>query len=307
MSPDEAAATPPDPAAPGTEAAILARGLARVYRGGLGWRRREALRSVDLEVRRGETIGVVGPNGSGKSTLLRLIAGVDRPTGGSVLVLGHAPSARAVRRRLAFLPDGSPFPEELSGRRVLDLIGSLAGTPARERRGRIEGMLERVGLSGAGEAPIRSYSRGMHRRFGLAQAFLSEPDVVLLDEPTAGLDAPGFSVLADLLAEAERRSATVVLASHVASDLVDHCDRLALLGAGEVRRVGTPDELLGDPDLVELRVRGLDPDGVGRLGAQLGATGAELVDARPAHRSLSDLYRTLDGAAPEAPPEDGAP
>ncbi len=276
------------------EPAVQAAGLGRIFRGGLGWRRRQALSCVDLSVNRGESLGVVGPNGSGKSTLLRLLAGVDRPSTGWVEVLGHAPTSRAVRRRLAFLPDGSPFPPELSARRVLDLIASLSGMARTDRRDRIDQMLGRVGLLEAGEAPIRTFSRGMHRRFGLAQAFLKDPEVVFLDEPTAGLDAPGFGVLADLLQAARARGATVVLASHVASDLIEHCDRLALLVGGEVQREGPPDDLLGDPDVLQLRVRGLAQEDAAALGQRAADLGGELLDAGPAHRSLQDLYRTLD-------------
>jgi ABC-2 type transport system ATP-binding protein len=276
------------------QVAVEARGLGRVFRGGLGWRRRQALRDVDLTVRGGETLGVVGPNGSGKSTLLRLLSGVDRPSSGWVEVLGQAPTSRSVRRQLAFLPDGSPFPPELPARQVLDLIASLGGMARSERRPRIGEMLDRVGLSDAGDAPIRTYSRGMHRRFGLAQAFLTDPEVVLLDEPTAGLDAPGFGVLADLLGAARRRGATVVLASHVASDLIEHCDRLALLVGGEVQRVGTPNELLGDPEVLQLRIQGLSGEDAAALEAQIERSGGRLLESGPAHRSLQELYKARE-------------
>lgn len=282
---------PAAPLADADQLAVEARGLGRAFRGGLGWKRRQALSGVDLGVRRGESLGIVGPNGSGKSTLLRLLAGVDRPSSGWVEVLGHAPTQRAVRRRLSFLPDGSPFPPELSARRVLDLIASLCGVPRPERRRRIGAMLDRVDLAGAGEAPIRTFSRGMHRRFGLAQAFLTDPDVVFLDEPTAGLDAPGFGVLADLLGSARERGATIVLASHVASDLIEHCDRLALLVGGEVRVVGTPDDLLGDPEVLQLRVGGLSAEGATRLKEHLADVGAEVLEVGPARRPLLELYR----------------
>ena len=291
------------PELPDADLAVDVQAVGRTFRGGLGWRRRVALDRVDLQVPRGECLGIVGPNGSGKSTLLRLLAGVDRPTTGRVRVLGHPPESRAVRRRLAFLPDGSPFPAELSARRVLELVGSLSGIPRRGRRERIAAMLERVDLDGAGEAPVRTYSKGMHRRFGLAQAFLTEPDVVLLDEPTAGLDAPGFRVLSELLEAARGRDATVLLASHVASDLVEHCDRLALLGEGVVREVGSPDELLGDPAITELRVRGLAPERLVGLREQVEREGAEVLAAGPARRSLYDLYR-LGSDAPGIPPSE---
>ena len=291
-----------------TAAAIDVLRVARVFRGGLGWRKKTALADVSLSLPIGRALGLIGANGSGKTTLLRILAGVDRPTSGAVRILGHAPTDRRTRSRLSFLPDGAPFPEELSAPAVLDLIGALGGLDRRTRRMRGAELLERVGLSDTHRAPLRTFSRGMHRRFGLAQAFLTEPDVLLLDEPTAGLDAPGFQVLAELLAQARERGVTVVLASHVASDLIDHCDELVLLSAGRVERQGTPDELLGSSDTLEVKLRGVrldENDGstdalTGALTRSLMRDGAEVVDVRPARRSLADLYRESDSSTEDA-------
>ncbi|MEM9383378.1 MAG: ABC transporter ATP-binding protein [Planctomycetota bacterium] len=289
-APDPTARTPARGGAPGIEA----RGVTRVFRGGLGWRGRAALDGVDVALDRGRTLGLFGANGSGKTTLLRILAGIDRPTSGSVRVLGLPPTGRGVRDRLAYLPDVSPFPEELSAPAVLDLVGSLGGLGRRERRSRAATLLERVGLGDVRRAPLRTFSRGMHRRFGFAHAFLQDPDVVLLDEPTAGLDAPGFDVLAELLAVTRARGATIVLASHVASDLIDRCDDLLLLRAGRVEKHGTPDELLGVEGEVELRVRARDGEGDASRAAELLADlGLDVVEQRRARRPLVDLYRTL--------------
>ncbi|MEM6671386.1 MAG: ABC transporter ATP-binding protein [Planctomycetota bacterium] len=282
-------------------AAIEARGLGRAFRVGLGRRRQHVLESVDIAIAPGDTLGLVGANGSGKTTLLRLLAGVDRPTSGSALVHGVPPTDRSVRQRLAFLPDGSPFPDELSAPAVLDLVGALAGLRRAERRARAAGLLDEVGLAAAGRAPLRTFSRGMLRRFGLAQVSLADPDVVLLDEPTAGLDAPGFDVLARMLGRMRERGATIVLASHVASDLIEHCDVLALLDRGRVARHGTPDELLGAPDQLELRVQGVALDGAGGVPGDvldaISRSGGTLVQAGPARRPLVDLYRDVGSAA----------
>jgi ABC-type multidrug transport system ATPase subunit len=257
---------------------------------GLGFRRKEVLHGIDLCLPRGAVLGLVGPNGSGKSTLLRIVAGVDRASAGRVGVLGGSPHESAVRARLAYLPEDSPFPGELSARSALDLLGALAGLKRDVVRARGARLLARVGLEAAARQPLRSYSRGMLRRFGLAQAFLSEPELVLLDEPTAGLDAQGFGVLEELALEARARGATIVLASHLLSDVHDHCDRLAVLVDGRVAGAGTPGELLGLEGRRVLEVDGLDDEGLARLGAWLAEAGGALVSAKPGGRSLLELY-----------------
>lgn len=280
--------------------AVVTEGLERRFRSPLTWRRQPpALSDVNLRIERGATVGLIGPNGSGKSTLLRLLAGVDVPTAGSVHILGHGAGHPDVQKRLAFLPDGQPFPAELSASHALHLVAALKGMTRSERRTKVPAMLERVGLQGRRRTILAAFSRGMHRRFGLAQAFLTEPELVLLDEPTAGLDAPGFDVLADVLDEAKRRSATVVLASHVASDLIDHCDRLVLLRAGKILREGEPAVLLGSTGEALVRVRPADPaaPGAGGLEAALKNAaeplGARVLGIEPARRSLLDLYSEL--------------
>lgn len=271
-----------------------------MYRSGLRRTRNTALAGVSLDVASGTTLGLVGPNGSGKSTLLRLFAGVDRPTSGDIEVLGGPANSQAARLSVRFLPDGSPFPGELTGRQALRLIASLSADSRSLDRDACDSMLTRVGLSPTLKTPLRGYSRGMHRRFGLAQAFLGSPAIVLLDEPTAGLDAPGFPVLAGLIQSARARGATIVLASHVASDLIDHCDRLALLENGRLSLEGTPDELLAEPGSITMTVRGLSLEQSGdaeeRTQSALSDLGATDVSARPKRRSLIDLYDASDPA-----------
>ena len=230
-------------------------GLCHSFPVALGLRRSEVLRGVDLELARGRSLGLVGPNGSGKSTLLRVIAGVERARGGRVTVLGGTPDAAETRRRVGFLPEDSPFPPELRALPALVLLGTLRRMPRARARERGAELLERVGLGEAGRAPLGRFSRGMLRRFGLAQAVLHEPELILLDEPTAGLDATGFGVLAELLSEARSRGAAIVVASHLATDLHAHCERLAVLLDGRVAAEGDPAELLGDGGLLGLYAR----------------------------------------------------
>ncbi|MEL6431002.1 MAG: ABC transporter ATP-binding protein [Planctomycetota bacterium] len=302
----------PHSTGPRSPLALEARGLGRVFRVGLRRRRVVALDGVDLRVARGAHVGLVGPNGSGKSTLLRLAAGVDRPTSGDVRVFGDGPLRRPARERLAYLPDALALPPELRAGEALGITARLrsdglhrpgeeaAGAPVRGRRAlrrAVDGMLERVGLEDARTTPLGGFSRGMGRRFGLAQAFFGAPDLVLLDEPTAGLDAPGFPVLADLLAEARARGATIVVASHVATGVVERCDEVVLLARGRLVRTGAPEELLADPARASLElVAGSEGAAATAEGARatLERDGFTVERAGPSLRSLAELYAGAD-------------
>lgn len=226
---------------------LEAHAVRRGYRAGwlgLGAKRQILGSGLDLVVDAGERVLIAGPNGSGKSTLLRLLAGVEAADAGSVRIAGHAIATRAARRRIGYAPDGTPFPLELPAALLMRTVAGLAGLGAREARGAAERMLARVGLGADARRPLAHFSKGMRRRFTLGQALLAEPDVLLLDEPTDGLDAEGFGVLAELLDEARARAAAVVLASHVAA--LD-CDRVQILMDGAWARIGTRSEVLDAP------------------------------------------------------------
>lgn len=236
-----------------TEApAFRLRGVSQSFAQALGFKRREVLLEVDLELARGGRLGLAGPNGSGKSTLLRLLAGVDRARSGTVEVLGGSPDDARVRARVGYLPEDSPFPRELGARAALELLGALQGMPRAECRSAGEALLERVGLADRARTRLARFSRGMLRRFGLAQAWLHAPDLILLDEPTAGLDAQGFEVLESLLDEARARGASLVIASHLPADIESHCDELAVILAGRVAARGEPRALLAGKTMLEL-------------------------------------------------------
>ena len=189
-----------------TPIAVEANAVVRRFPGPLGLGRgTTVLRGIDLALPEGELLGLVGPNGSGKSTLLRILAGVDRPTGGSVLVFGRDPRGEGARRAIGWLPEDSPFPRELPARELLRLLGALRGMHGKELAARADSLLERVGLADSAKRPLRTYSRGMSRRFGLAATWLHAPRLILLDEPSAGLDAQGLGVFAELGDEARAR------------------------------------------------------------------------------------------------------
>lgn len=271
--------------------AIRSAKVSKGYRVGLAWRRREALRCVDVEIARGEFIGLAGPNGSGKSTWMRLIAGVELPSSGSLEVLGASTSDTEVRRKIGFLPEDAPFPPELGARACLDLLGSLSGLTRQRSRERGDALLARVGLAHEAKTSLGKFSRGMLRRFGLAQAWLHSPELILLDEPTAGLDAEGHEVLGDLLREAREEGTTIILSSHLPGDFGAACDRLAVMVNGELVQIGPPAELLGKEGCWNIDVRGLKEDRLKELEDWLEGAGAETGSIRANGRELSELYR----------------
>lgn len=276
---------PPDPPA------LAFDDVTKRYATGFGLTRREVLSEVSFALPAGCTLGLVGPNGSGKSTIQRMAAGIEPPSDGTVRVFGEPLERSEVRARVGFLPEDSPFPGELSARAALELLGSLQGMTRATIRERGAELLERVGLAPHARTRLARYSRGMLRRFGLAQAWLHHPDLILLDEPTAGLDAPGFGVLEGLLGEARARGAAVLLSSHLVSDLLEHCDELALVLGGRLVARGAPRELLARPGCWRIELEGLDEARLDALDAWIAEAGGRTVERTPWGRSLFELYR----------------
>jgi ABC-type multidrug transport system ATPase subunit len=279
------------PVAPRLTHALELTEVTRDHRFGFWLRRRTALAPTSLVLEDGAAIGLMGPNGSGKSTLLRLCAGVDRPSGGRVRVFGHDPLTNAGRAAVGFLTEGFPYPHELSGRSVLDLVARLRrlGATRRERLALVDRWLARVGLERDARRATGRWSTGMRRRLALACAFAHEPRLVLLDEPGAGLDADGFAVLDELLRESAARGAALVLCSHHGSELFAHTRRVCVLVHGRTAFDGPADELARRARRVELEIE----TGGSDVAAVLGASGARVVAQRPAAAATARLYAEL--------------
>lgn len=228
--------------------------LEHAYARGLFRAEAPTLRALDLDCARGRVLALAGPNGSGKSTLLKLLAGLESPRAGSLEVLGGDPRASDVARRIGHCPQGAAWPGDLSFEGALQLAGALRGL-GRDAKRRARDLLDQVGLAREARRPIARGSGGMVQRFALAQAFLHEPELLLLDEPTAGLDAEGFEAYAALLVRAKARGATIVVASHLPSDLGAGADELVVLLDGRVAARGAPGELVARDGLLGLYAR----------------------------------------------------
>ncbi len=237
-------------------------GLTKVFKD--FWRRDRviAVDSLNLEVRRGEVFGLLGPNGSGKSTTIKMLLGLLYPTRGRISVFGKPPTDVAVKARIGFLPEESFLYRFLNARETLDLYGRLFEQHTRQRRERIEKLLDMVGLTAEATRRIGEYSKGMARRIGLAQALINDPEFLILDEPTAGLDPIGIRQIKDVIRELSRKGKTILLSSHLLADVEDVCDRITILYGGRERSTGDITDLLSREDRTQFITDKLTPETV---------------------------------------------
>jgi ABC-2 type transport system ATP-binding protein len=217
-----------------------------------------AVHELDLVVPRGTVFGFLGPNGAGKTTTIMMLLGNIRPSRGKAMLLGKPIGDRETRRKVGFLPEKFQFHEFLTAMEFLHLHGKLAGMSHDERNRRVPEVLERVGLGPRKNSRIREFSKGMQQRIGLAQAILNHPDIVILDEPTSALDPLGRRDVRDIVMELRAQGKTVLLNSHLLSEIEMTCDRVAIIKKGRVATQGTMDELLSYSSTVEVEVRDLN-------------------------------------------------
>ena len=234
------------------ENVIVVRGLTKVFKDFWNRPKARAVDNVNFEVKRGEVFGLLGPNGSGKSTTVKMLLGLLFPTKGHIEVFGHSPRHVATKSRIGYLPEESYLYRYLDSDETLDFFGNLFDIPPAERKQRSEQLLEMVGLSKARRRQVGEFSKGMQRRIGLAQALINDPDLVILDEPTAGLDPLGCREVKDLILALARRGKTVILSSHLLSDVEDVCDRVVIYYGGKIQAMGTLKELLATPDAMRI-------------------------------------------------------
>ena len=234
------------------EVVVSVRGLTKVFKDFWGRSKARAVDNVDFEVRRGEVFGLLGPNGSGKSTTVKLLLGLLYPTKGHIEVFGHSPRHVPTKGRIGYLPEESYLYRYLDSRETLEFFGNLFELPKGERASRAEQLLEMVGLSQTRMRAVGEFSKGMQRRIGLAQALINDPDLVILDEPTSGLDPIGCREVKDLILALARRGKTVILSSHLLSDVEDVCDRVVIYYGGKIQAMGPLKDLLARPDAIRI-------------------------------------------------------
>src|SRR5687767_10284148 len=235
--------------------AIDLRDVAKVYKG-----RVHALQGIEMRVRRGEVFGLLGPNGAGKSTLVKIMMTVIRPTRAGGTILGAPVGHKPTLRRVGYLPENHRFPRYLTGRQTLEFFAALQKVERAARKRRAAELLETVGMKDWADKKVSTYSKGMMQRVGLAQALASDPDLVVLDEPTDGVDPVGRRDIRDVLARLRDQGKTVFVNSHLLSELEVICDRVAILVKGMVAKQGTLDELTVAKQRYEVEVEpGADP------------------------------------------------
>ena len=239
---------------------VSAVGLVKEFRDFWNRPKAKAVNDLDFEVHEGEVLGLLGPNGSGKSTTVKMLLGLLYPTGGRLTVFGKSPRDVDTKRLIGYLPEESYLYKYLTAYETLDFFGSLFNLSALERRKRAEQLLEMVGLSHAKNRPVGEFSKGMTRRIGLAQAMINDPALLILDEPTSGLDPLGCREVKDLIHLFKKRGKTVIVTSHLLSDIEDVCDRVIILYGGKIRAQGTLNELLTIQGTDRITMPQLKPD-----------------------------------------------
>jgi ABC-2 type transport system ATP-binding protein len=282
----------------------------------------DAVKNLNLEVYRGEIFGFLGPNGAGKTTTIKVLLGIIYPTEGEAYVLGQPAGDPKNHYRISYLPETPYFYDYMTGREILTFYAKLFGIAEPERSKRVNELLDRVGLSRAADQTLRTYSKGMLQRIGLAQCLINDPELLILDEPTAGLDPIAHIDIRDMILELRNQGKTLFISSHQLSDVERVCDRVAILKKGEMVQLGRIEELLagGHVEVIADKVPENAVEPIRQLGGKVSlhdgrliveqpdngsvdrvidivrAAGGHIVSVKPYRRSLEDLFvETIQG------------
>ena len=291
-----------------SDQAVHTSNLTKVYKDFWGRDKVRALDDLNLTIQRGEVFGLLGPNGSGKSTTIKLLLGLIFPTAGTASVLGKPAGSTEVNEKVGFLPEESYLYRFLNGEETLRFYGRLFKLSKRDLDKRVPALLDTVGLDAkARKRKLREYSKGMARRIGLAQALINNPDLILLDEPTTGLDPIGTREMKDLIVSLKQQGKTVLLCSHLLADVQDVCDRITILYGGRMRELGQVKDLLQVKDITQIQSKSLNQTQVAELREFLARIGVK--DATVTHptTTLEDLFmRVVGESAGNGQPARGA-
>jgi ABC-2 type transport system ATP-binding protein len=273
--------------------AISVRRLTKDFHVGLRGVKLRAVDDLSLEVPRGQVYGLLGPNGCGKSTTLKVVLGLVSATSGEVSLLGEPYASPGARRRIGFLPEAPYFHKFLSGRELVRYCARLSGVVPSDLGSAVEQALALASMTTAADRPVGTYSKGMLQRIGFAQAVVHDPELVILDEPTAGVDPIGSAAIGDMIRAMRDKGKTIVLCSHLLGQVEQVCDRVAIMDRGTLVLEGRVEDVLARRDRHVLTVEALTPAARAAAEAALQSHGAVLTSVTHPRRSLEDLFREL--------------
>src|SRR3954462_13114931 len=277
--------------APANDAAVQTERLSKIYKDFWGRDKVRALDNLSLTINRGEVFGLLGPNGSGKSTTIKLLLGLIFPTRGTASVLGAPAGDTTINERIGFLPEESYLYRFLNGEEILRFYGKLFKIDRRTLNRRVPELLETVGLDAKSrKRKLREYSKGMARRIGLAQALINDPELILLDEPTTGLDPIGTREMKDLIVSLRDQGKTVILCSHLLADVQDVCSRITILFKGKMQTLGEVRDLLQVRDITQIEARGLNREQIEEVRQFMSRMGAGNAAITHPTTTLEDLF-----------------
>jgi ABC-2 type transport system ATP-binding protein len=281
------------PAGAPRQAVVVVQGLNKTFKDFWLRTRAKAVDNLTFHVEKGEVFGLLGPNGSGKSTSIKIILGLLKPTGGRVAVFGKPPTDVAIKKRIGYLPEESYLYPFLNARETLDYYGKLFQLDRTVRVKRIDELLDMVGLASVQHRAVKEYSKGMQRRIGIAQALINDPELLILDEPTTGLDPIGTRQIKDLIIELGRRGKSIILSSHLLADVEDCVHRMTILYGGKKQLEGTCDQLLETQERSVIETETLDDETVRQIDELIRRrTGGAMGIDRVSHprQKLEDLF-----------------
>lgn len=255
--------------------AVSVNHLTKVFKGTLVKGAFRAVHDLSLEVKAGEVYGLIGPNGSGKSTTMKVILGLLKPTQGSTSIFGVPSTEVGSRHSVGFLPENPYFYKHLTGRETLHFYGSLCGMRGERLKSRTDEMLAITGLEDAATRRVGGYSKGMLQRLGLAQALIHEPRLLVLDEPTAGVDPAGSRKIRDLIIEFRARGITVLVTSHLLEQMQEVCDRVGIMAHGRMVREGRLEDLIAVENQTEMILENASPALLTKINALIQAEGGD--------------------------------
>ena len=265
-----------------------------------------AVDELNLRVRYNEVFGLLGPNGSGKTTTIKLLLGLLYPTKGTASVLGGDGTNPKINARIGFLPEESYLYRYLNARETLDFYGRLFSLPAKVRTMRIEALLDMVGLKAVANRPVGTFSKGMARRIGLAQALINDPDLLILDEPTTGLDPIGTRQIKDLIIKLAERGKTIMLCSHLLADVEDVCDRISILYGGRIQAEGQVKDLLQQTHKKQINTSAISDIAMEKIRQVIEQENAQYEVTSPMEKLETFFIKTVVDAQQKAQPTSGA-